>query len=72
VFTGYLVMCHPSALLLKRFLFPAVSCILDAVRAYRPMRKVGINRENIDSYFNYDDDDDSSPVITKRGIGFLL
>ena len=70
--TGYFVMCNPSALLRKRSLFPAISCILDAVRAYKPMRKVGINRENIDSYFNYDDDDDRSPIITKKGIGFLL
>ena len=72
VLTDYLVMCYPSAVLLKRSLFPAVSCILDALRAYTPMRCASINRENIDSCVNYDDEDDSISIITRKGIGFLL
>ena len=70
VLTGYLVMCHPSALLLKRSLFPAVSDIhsgrCTCVYAYGENQH---KRENIDGYIIYDDDDDSSPLITRRGIG---
>jgi len=70
VLTGYLVICHSSAVLLKRSSFPAVSCILDALCAFTPMGSVGINRENIDICINCDDDDDSSLIITTRGICF--